>query len=160
MITSDDGKQGDAGLTSSGDVTVTPRRKLKLWHKILIAAAAVVVGITAIPFYLTSGISGVVEEHISAIRTGKLDNAYGMTAKQFQKITSRDDFTSFVGRHKVLAENKEVSISSRQIKNGIGTIVGTATAKGGTSREVRFRLIKEEGDWKIVSIHVKPDETK
>ena len=159
MITSDHGKQGDAGLTPSGDVTVTRHRTLKTWHKVAIAAAVAVVSIFAIPFYLHSGITGVVEAHIVAIRKGELDKAYDMTAARFRAITSKEDFASFVARHKVLAENTEVTLFSRQIKGGVGMLRGTATAKGGTSREIRFRLVKEGGDWRIASIHIKPDAT-
>lgn len=159
MTTSDDGKHGDAGLTSAGDVIVTPRRKLKLWHKILLAAAVAIAIGTAYPLYLKFGIKNVVEQHVLAIRSGKLDDAYALTAKRFRRITSKEDFSSFISRHEVLAENKEVSISAPRVKRNVGTIEGTATAKSGTAREIRFRLVKENGDWKIDAIHIKPDAT-
>lgn len=147
---------GDAGLTASGDVEVQRHRKLKTWHKVAIGSAVSAAVIAAIPFYMTSGITDTVEAHVKAIRAGKLDDAYGMTSNGFRKIASKEDFEGFVNRHPVLGENTQVTVASRQIKKGVGTIAGTATAKDGETRDVTFQLIKEQGSWRIISIHVDP----
>lgn len=130
--------------------------KKKKWPKILGGILAFIILAVGLAFYFTSGIVEVVEKQLALLRQGDIKGAYGLTCKDFQKATSLEQFTGFVQRYPSLSQNQSHTFTSRSIENNIGTVKGTLTAKDGAVTPVEFQLVKEQGEWRILFIEVRP----
>lgn len=128
---------------------MSKKRKILKWFGII---ASVILLIIALAFWATSGLLTPVENQIYAIKRGDLNDAYAFTSKQFQQNTSFNQFQQFVNANPVLKNNKSMSFNERTIDTGIGTLSGRLTAFDGTITPVQYKLVKENDDWKILSI--------
>lgn len=113
---------------------------------------AVIIGIIAIAFYATSGLLVPVENQIYAIKRGDLNDAYAFTSRDFQQSTSFAQFQQFVNANPAFKNNKSMSFNERAIENGLGFLSGKLTAFDGSVTPIRYKLIKENENWKILSM--------
>ncbi len=126
--------------------------KMKLWKKILIGIGAFILLIILISFSATSGIVKIAKKQLNLISSGDLKGAYALTSQEFQRSVTYDNFLNYVNNYEVLKNHKDHKFTSREINGDTGTIIGTLTAKDGTAAPVEYKFIKENGDWKILSI--------
>jgi len=133
--------------------------KKKKWPKILGGVVAFIILAVGLAFYFTAGMVGVVEKQLELLRQGDIKAAYTLTSKDFQKATSLDRFTAFVKNYSSLSQNQGHTFTTRSIENNIGTVKGTLTAKDGAVTPVKFQLVKEQGEWRILFIEVRPTGT-
>jgi hypothetical protein len=131
-----------------------PKEKMKLWKKILIGIGVFILLILLISSSATSGIVRVAEKQLNLISSGDLKGAYALTSQEFQGSVTYDNFLSYVNNYEVLKSYKGHTISSKETKGDTGTIIGTLTAKDGTATPVEYKFIKENGDWKILSLNL------
>jgi hypothetical protein len=131
-------------------------KKKKKWPKILGGVLAVIIVAVGLAFYFTAGMVGVVEKQLKFLQRGDLKGAYGLTSRDFHKTTSLEQFAAFVKQHPSLSQNQGHTFSTRSIENNIGTVKGSLTAKDGAVTPVEFRLVKEQGDWRILFMDVRP----
>lgn len=114
--------------------------------------------------WATSGVTGAVQHQMDAIRAGDVEKAYTVyTAAEFKSTTTMDDFKNFVNHFPALKENKSISINEREVKDNDGYVDATLTAMDGSMLPIQYRLIKEDGVWKILGIRVPAgidDQTK
>jgi hypothetical protein len=137
------------GSVSSG---AEPKKKMKLWKKILIGVGIFILLVIILAFSATSGIVKVSEKQLNLISSGDLKGAYALTSQEFQRSVSYDKFLAYVNNYEVLKNYKDHKFTSRETKGDTGTITGTLTAKDGTATPVEYKFIKENGEWKILSI--------
>lgn len=105
--------------------------------------------------WATSGVSGAVESQLVSIRSGDVDKAYyTYTSKEFQSNTTLTEFKTFVEHYPAIKENKSISIEEREVKNSDGYISATLHGTDGSALPIQYRLIKEDGVWKILGIRV------
>lgn len=109
--------------------------------------------------YLTSGVVGVVRDQLSSLRAGNIQEAYSYTSKDFQKSTSMNEFKKFLNRYPSLKTNKSSFFNVRKVENSTGFVQGTLTSKDDAKTPIEYQLIKEDGQWKILGITVKPTGT-
>lgn len=121
--------------------------------KILLGIFVFIGLIIGIAFYATSGVAGAVKDQLSAIRSGNYEKAYSYTSTEFQKASSLDDFKKFIEKVPALKNNESISINNREFENENGSVKGTLTSKDGLSTPIEYRLIKENGEWKILEIN-------
>ncbi len=112
--------------------------------------------IFAITLYITSGVVGSVSNQLAALRSGNIEKAYSYTSKDFQKATPPAKFKQFIDQYPSLKNNESSFFNNREINNNVGTVTGTLTAKDGAKTPVEYRLIWEDGSWKILNITVLP----
>ncbi len=136
--------------------TPTASPKKRKWPRILAGLGAFIVAAVGLAFYFTAGMTRVVETHLAFLRQGNHAAAYALTSKDFQKATSLEHFTAFVKRYPSLAKNRSHTFSTRSRENGLGTVKGSLTAQDGAVTPVEFKLVKEEGEWRILAIEIKP----
>jgi len=129
-----------------------PKKKMKLWKKILIGIGAFILLVIILAFSATSGIVKVAEKQLNLIASGDLKGAYALTSQEFQRSVSYDKFMAYVNNYEVLKNYKAHKFTSREIKGDTGTIQGTLTAKDGTVSPVEYKFIKENNEWKILSL--------
>jgi hypothetical protein len=133
-----------------------PLPKKKLWPKILGAVLGGILAVAALAvalvFFFTSGMMGVVEKQLALLGQGDIKSAYSLTSKDFQKATSLEQFTAFVKQYPSLSQNQGHTFTTRSVENNIGTVKGTLTARDGAVTPIRLRLVKEQGEWRILFI--------
>ncbi|TSA45115.1 DUF4864 domain-containing protein [bacterium] len=129
-----------------------PKKKMRLWKKILIGIGAFILLIIILAFAATSGITSVAEKQLNLLSSGNTKAAYELTSQEFQRTVSYDDFMNYVNRYAVLKNNKSHNFTSRETNGDTGKITGTLEAKDGTVTPVTYQFIKENKDWKILSL--------
>ncbi len=111
----------------------------------------------AIVYYATSGLVDTVQKQLIALRSDDITKAYSYTSKDFQKMTTLEDFKNFLNQYPSLKNNKKLSFTERRIENdNTGTLKGTLTSKEGAKTPIEYLLIKEGGSWKILGITMSP----
>lgn len=112
--------------------------------------------IFALAVYITSALDKPIDKQLEALKKGDIKAAYAYTSKDFQNATSLDDFKAFIKQYPSLTNNRSSFFNERQIENNVGVMKGTLTAKDGAKTPIQYRLIKEDGVWKILNIEVLP----
>ena len=127
----------------------------------IIASTLIAFGLfIGVVMYASSGVVSIVKEQLNALQSGDISKAYSYTSTAFQKASSLDDFKAFVNNYPELTHNKNTTINSRNVEynNGVSTgkVGGTVHAADGKTATVSYRLLKENGVWKIeeMTIHL------
>lgn len=110
--------------------------------------------VVAIVFYITSGLIYSIDHQLQALQAGDIKKAYSYTSKDFQKVTSLSTFEKFVAQYPSLKNNESAFFNERAFENNLGTVKGTLTAKDGAKTPIEYKLIWEDGTWKILGIRV------
>ncbi len=131
-------------------------KKSTLLKKILLGFALFVVLVIVLVFLLTEGIVTTVEKQLTALKKGDYYSAYALTSRDFKNTVSFEAFQDFVKRYPSLSKNKSHSFNERSIENIIGTLKGTLQSEDGSTTPVEYKLVKENGEWKILSITLSP----
>lgn len=97
-----------------------------------------------------------VEAQLTYLKQGNFDTAYGLFSNLGKKNMSLDQFKKFVSTNSTLLDFKTDFFSNERVQNDQATINGTVTGEDGTKLPVEYRLINENGSWKILSIVVNP----
>ncbi len=146
-----DGPAADAG-NGGGAPPVTPRRKMATWKKVLLGIVVVIAAAVALALLLTGPLVEPVENQLAALRSGDVDGAYAMTSEAFRRAVSRERFAAFLKANPVLMHAADYSFSERKRSNGVGTLKGTLETEDGGRVPVVYKLVEENGAWKILSI--------
>jgi len=110
--------------------------------------------VVGLPFLLSRGPVDAVRGQLKELKAGQTDSAYARLSSSYREVVSREAFTGFVLRHPSLKDNADSTFLSRSIHNDRAELEGFLTATGGEREQVRFRLEKEGGDWKIAAMEV------
>jgi hypothetical protein len=110
--------------------------------------------LVGLPFLMSRGPVDAVRAQLQEIKSGQTEAAYGRLSSSYQEVVSREAFAGFVLRHPALKDNGDSTFLSRSIQNDRAELGGYLTAAGGEREDVRFRLEKEGGDWKVTAMEV------
>ena len=124
--------------------------------KILIGIGVFIVGVILLANSATKGLAEVAQAQLAALRAGDVAGAYAYTSSDFQKATSLEDFKVFLQAYPSLSQNKSASFTSREVENNLGTLKGSLKAEDGAVTPVEYKLVKENGEWKILNIRLNP----
>lgn len=102
----------------------------------------------------TNNITDVVLSQLDAMQKGDYELAYSYTSPAFQEVTSLGVFEEFVKEVPAMRDNVNASFPTRQIHNSQGLLKGTITAKDGSVTPVKYLLVYENGQWKILGIQI------
>lgn len=158
----------DLVLIACGEFTDSDGRQLTTARfKPVLGIAVLVVGIIllyvalfgGIFTFVTGGASRVVQSQLVALRANDIEKAYSYTSTEFQKITSYNDFKSFVEQVPALRDYEKLSFTNVKIMNDKGLLAGTITGKDGSVISVEYLLIYENKTWKIEGITTNPVDT-
>ena len=136
-----------------------PKKKMPLILKILIVIVLIVVAVVALAMFATQGLVTAVENHLALLKKGDIAAAYTQTtSKEFQNTLSQQEFQAFVQQYPFLLRNKSYSFTNREFNNNIGKVKGQLIAEDGAVVPIVFALVKENGQWKIISFEINPKE--
>ncbi len=113
--------------------------------------AFIILGVGAV-FLLTSGLSDTAYGFFEALKSGNMEEADTYLAQNFRATTSQEELQIFLN-NTGLKDIVDVSWGSRSFENNSGTIEGTVTTALTGTIPVTLTLIKENSDWKILSIN-------
>ena len=143
---------------ATGGTASVPKRKMALWKKIAIGLVLLIVLAVGLSIMATAPLVKPIEAHLALLKAGDIEGAYAQTSGVFKQETSREAFVRFIAARPVLKEITSHTFNSRTRENGIGTVSGTLTAQDGTVIPVMYRLVQENGEWRILSITFNPSE--
>ena len=157
--------QGQAAAPQTAAPVTSPvapkqQGKMPAWLKVIIGIGIFIVLIVWVAFSATSGVVKTVEKHLDLLKQGDLRAAYNLTtSKDFRDATSFEQFAMIVQRFPAMRNTKKYSFNERNINSdGTGSAKGILTAADGTATPIIFKLIKENGQWKIISFTVNPNQ--
>ena len=127
---------------------------MKKLIKILIGLGIFVSIVIVLAYALTLAPVRVAKSQLKLISSGNFQKAYGLTSEDFQKNTSFSSFENFINKSS-LKKAKKISFTSRQIKNNVAYLEGKLVFTDGTTVPIMYKLIREEGEWRILSIKIK-----
>jgi hypothetical protein len=119
---------------------------------------ALVIGLIAGGIYfMGKGSVDVVDQFLSDVRLGKMDDAYGRLSQDYRARLSQGAFENAVAEHPALKDNAEGRFSvfkggSVSIVNDRGVVKGTLVSTSGRKESAVIGLVKESGAWKITAV--------
>ncbi|CEG58427.1 DUF4864 domain-containing protein [Legionella fallonii] len=119
-----------------------------LWVALFFAAIALFVN------YSSSGLVTIVNNQLTALQKGQMEQAYSYTTQSYQKNNSINAFKNFVYSYPVLFNNTGANFPTRRMVGNNGYVSGILTGKDGAKIPISYQLIKENGQWKIINIQV------
>jgi len=97
-----------------------------------------------------------VDRQLAAMREGNVQAAYAETSQSFRQSTSIEEFERFVAANPIITTITGHSFPQRRVENGVGYLTGSLTTDSGGVQPVGYRLVKENDEWKILSITFNP----
>jgi len=135
------------------------KKKMALWMKVVLAVVAFIVLVVAIALWATSGLIEPIDRQLNALKRGDLQAAYSEVSTGFRDAMPFEKFAAFVKSYPALSRNASHNFTSRSTDtDGAGEVKGTLTDDRGGVMPVQYKLVKENGAWKILTIHVGPEK--
>ncbi len=132
---------------------------MSLPKKVLIAiGGAVVFGtvLVMLVLFLTSGIAGVADDFLKAMKSGDMNKAAGYLSSEFKRSTAPSKLTE-IARKGGFDRFESVSWGQRSTSTSGGAtrgeLEGEMTTTNGTQIPITLKFVKEDGDWKIFSLN-------
>jgi hypothetical protein len=124
---------------------------MKKWLVGILVVLALAVVIVLVALQATKGVAKSAETFFSLIREGKMEEAYNSTAQEFQASTSFESFRQFL-EITTLKNFSRASWTTRSINSNSGKLIGSIHTQEGGVVPVEIDLVKEAGQWKILSL--------
>lgn len=148
------GKDTEEPIASSSPDQSITKKSMPAWFKALVCVVALSIGALLTSTFLTEDLTDTVKSQLKAIRAGELSEAYNYTSKKFQEATPFESFSAFIKKHPAFAENKSIHFKERNVNNDVGTLDSVMITHRDKKMIVEYKLIKEAGTWKILSIRL------
>lgn len=137
---------------------------MKKFLIILFVLVLLAIVIVAAVFLFTKGLTQSADQFFKPIREGDFAAAYALLSEDFRAATSREEFDLFLQKS-ALANYQDASWTSRSLSGKTGELEGTVTTKEGGTIPLKIKFVKEQGQWKILSIEkpaagLVPEESK
>ncbi|MCX6740437.1 MAG: DUF4864 domain-containing protein [Candidatus Parcubacteria bacterium] len=111
-------------------------------------------------YWASAALENVTAKQLEFIKNKDFANAYSLTAQDFQKATSLDQFKAFIEQYPVLANYNHYAVTKRKITKDTGLLVVNLNSNNGLSKTVEFSFIREGKEWKISAINMEPAQEK
>ena len=143
---------GKPGAAAEAAPPAAERPKMATWKKVLLGIVGAIVLAVSLAIFLTGSLVDAVDRQLAALRAGDVDAAYAMTSDAFKRAVSRERFAAFLKANPALMHVTDHSFTTRERENGIGTLKGTLETENGGRIPVVYKLVEENGAWKILSL--------
>ncbi len=103
--------------------------------------------------FFTESLIDVPQKQLETLRENKIEAAYqNFTSSQFQAATSLDQFRQFIHTYPILTTHQTALFPQRSIIDHMTILKGKLIIDEEHHTPIEYRLIKEEGRWKILSL--------
>lgn len=133
------------------------KRIMPLWFKIVAGIAFIALVAVTAGILFTETVVDIIEDQLKSLRTKDYEQAYhNYTSTAFQDATSYEQFLKFLQVYPIFINNTSSHFNKRSmsITNDMMIVRGNLTSPEHLKYPVEYRLIKEEGKWKILSIQL------
>lgn len=128
------------------------QNNLSFFRTILLALAVIAIIITAY-FYFREDLIAIPKKQLEEITQGNDNNAYyAYTSEEFQESSPFDSFQTFLDLHPIFRKNPSLNLSVFEQTNHEVTLRGSLLLSDNSSQAIEYKLIKENGSWKIQTI--------
>lgn len=131
------------------------KKVMPLWFKVVSGLALLALVCVTAGIIFTESWADVVTYQLDAIKKGDVDKAYNeYTSESFRKVTSLKQFQEFIDAHPAFINVESAFFTKRSIKDHLRTLRGHLLLHDHETIPIEYRLIKENGEWKIQSIRL------
>jgi len=106
-----------------------------------------------------SAANKLVEEHLGLLKKGDIAGAYQLTSREFKDVLTLDEYKKFISQFPFLTRNKRHKFTKRSFSDNIGKIKAVFISENSVINIVLFTLVKEDRQWKIISISINPKDS-
>ena len=114
-----------------------------------------VIGLIALVGFFTSDVVKATEDYLALLKQGRVQEAYDASASGLREATSFEEFEQVIAAFPILSQHTSFSVESRNLENDTGSVNGELRDPAGHRAAVEFNLVKENGVWRVLSLHVK-----
>lgn len=102
----------------------------------------------------TAGPEDTVHAFLSAAGKGDFAAAHAYFSAELKKVQPLDQFAQVAKANQHLFQVQDTTFNSREVDLSGAALAGTVTLTGGTQMSCEFKLVREKGDWKLISYHI------
>jgi hypothetical protein len=124
-------------------------RALGVLAAAILIALASVVSLMGLSWVRSQGPIRVVEAQLQAIRSGKVEEAYGLFSREYRAGTSLPMFRRWLRRQTRLTTVQNLQFWGRSVWGGTALLWGRFEDDLGHRYPVRYVLVRESGAWRI-----------
>ena len=126
-------------------------QRIRPWHIVLIVLGGFAAFGLLLYFILSTALGPLVESgdrFMTALRDGNFQQAHALATPALQReLGDPQRMGANVGRY----QPGEWSWSHRQVRNGIGSLEGSVTYRGGFDGRARLELNQVDGEWRVAA---------
>lgn len=131
------------------DLGAPPRRRLRVWHIVLIVLGGLALLGGSLYFILSASLGPLVQsgdDFMRGLADSQYERSYALTTPALrQQVGDAAGLERAVGAYRP----QEWSWSQRSIKNGAGRLQGSVTYVGGRAGTARLNLLQVDGQWRV-----------
>ena len=102
----------------------------------------------------TAGPEEVVQKFLAAAAAGDYATAHDCFSAPLKEAQPLADLTASIEANPTLFEVTDTTFNERSVDLNGATLAGTVTLAAGTKMPAEFRLVKENGAWKLIGYHI------
>jgi hypothetical protein len=99
----------------------------------------------------TSGPEETIKSFLAAAGSGDFTTAHGYFSEALKQVQPLEQFTAQASAHQQLFQVQDTTFSSRSVSLEGAELSGTVTLTGGTQLPASFKLVMENGQWRLTS---------
>lgn len=120
----------------------------------LVVFAALALVLSQVVRMATAGPERAVHHFLAAADSGDYAAAYDDFSAPLKSAQSLDDFASAMRANAALVHVKETTFNDREVDTNGARLSGSVTLASGTTVPASFRLVRENGKWKLLGYHI------
>jgi hypothetical protein len=102
----------------------------------------------------TAGPEATIQAFLAAAGSGDFTAAHGYFAAPLKEVQPLEQFSSVAAANRHLFEVKETTFNNRSVDLNGAELSGTVTLATDTELPATFKLVKEGGEWRLISYQI------
>jgi len=102
----------------------------------------------------TEGPEAVAKEFLAAAAAGNYEKAHDYFSAPLKEVQPLEQFRDIASAQSSLFAVTDTTFNTRSVNTAGAELEGTVTLESGTELPATFKLVKENGDWKLLAYHL------
>lgn len=102
----------------------------------------------------TEGPEQTIQAFLAAAASGDFTAAHGYFAEPLKQVQPIEQFSSVAAANRHLFQVKETTFNNRSVDMNGAELSGTVTLEAGTELPATFKLVRENGQWRLISYNI------